>query len=98
MHLQRIELSKDGHYEYLGCTDEEFSYLDLGLMQQVQEAEGGSIYTVQCFSDLCSANQFNKFDGIGYYHNGFGLTNVSVWDNTSNPKDYLYVCWFDRKG
>lgn len=94
MYIEKIETDVTN---YLGCTDEEFQIMDLDLMLDIQSEVGGSIYTVHCFFDLCKDGLFTEMDGNGFYHNGFKLTDISVWDKQAQATNYLYVCWFERR-
>lgn len=68
--------------------------------EQIQsEMFCGDLFTSKDFLKQVNNGSFNKYDGIGYFHDGEKETNVSVWSSEVTLEyfdKYPYVCWYNK--
>lgn len=69
-------------------------------LKQVQREEKiGTVYTTEKFAECISRGSFNRFDGVGFFHDGEQETDKCVWDyilTWDDVKDYPYVVWYNK--
>lgn len=69
-------------------------------IEQIQdEVRYGEVFNSNDFAQKVISGSFNKFDGVGFFHNGENETNISVWDKKVTLeyfKEYPYVCWYNK--
>lgn len=69
--------------------------------EQIEKEIGyGKVYTLEEFCHEVDEGCIIDYDGVGYFHDGENITNVSVWDDSIDPKyvwsHYPYVIWYNR--
>ena len=69
-------------------------------LEQVKvEQKFGDVFTLNEFIDYLEEDRFNRYDGIGYFHDGENETDISVWNDTltwDDVKNFPYVCWYNK--
>ena len=73
---------------------------EMKSLKQVQKEEKiGTVYTTKKFAECISRGSFNRFDGVGFFHDGEQETDKCVWDyilTWDDVKDYPYVVWYNK--
>ncbi|GEM_PF-2689358 len=90
---------KYGSVDYLSCTDEEKSTVNMDDLRKVHKECEGDVYTLRAFMEEIDNGIVSSYDGVGYFHDGKHRTNVKVWNNDltwNDVKDYPYVCWYNK--
>lgn len=60
----------------------------------------GKIFTLDEFSNGVKDGTINVCNGIGYFHDGNQLTQITVNNNRlkwESTKKYPYICWFRER-
>lgn len=69
--------------------------------EQIEKEIGfGDCFTVDEFAEYVTKGYFNRYDGVGYFHDGENETRISVWadvDTVFEARDtYPYVMWYNK--
>lgn len=70
----------------------------------IEYGDNARVFNTDTFSDYIERGTFNRFNGVGFFHDGERCTNISIWDSEANLhfttwedfiKTYPYVIWYD---
>lgn len=68
--------------------------------KDIEKETNGQIFTLDEFSNQIKNGTINLSEGIGYFHDGNKITQISVSDNQlkwDTTKKYPYICWYQER-